>query len=376
MSDETESRPAPPLPVLIDDYVAQRDALAGLRREVAAAAGREAQEIVAGARAEIERALLKAQRELLVLRAQVLAVGTDPADHEMLQALSDSVDTARQLLQHSRVELDPILTPALQDQSMARPDVFEAIAEPPPRSRGKRLVAGAAVLALVSIAALAGIARFREAEAAVTVPAHPIASAMALAGAPLVQPSEPMAAAEPVELVAEPAEQTTAPAPVRTAPVRTPPVRTAAVTAAIEERADEDAAVVSAGNGIIPPPPPGLDAIGPGADIELIRAAASHWFEAFLRGDATAMRAIGGGMPTVTDQRAAGARTPGSFALQLDTVTTQVVRGNALYTARMTQALGGASYVSFVSQLWAREGDGWRLVDVRIVDQAAVQPTR
>ena len=70
------------VPSLIHDYRAQREAwreqarnLARMREEVLAAADHEARGIVATARADVRRILLKARRDLLVLAAQVRAAG-------------------------------------------------------------------------------------------------------------------------------------------------------------------------------------------------------------------------------------------------------------------------------------------------------------
>jgi hypothetical protein len=110
-----------------------------------------------------------------------------------------------------------------------------------------------------------------------------------------------------------------------------------------------------------------------------LASAAEQWFDAYYTGGKVTGPARGE-EPRITDERRPEARLPlhlPDIHRSFDEVRLQFVGIGALYTARMSEQalIGGniATHVSRVSQLWMRGENAWRLVDVRIVDESALQ---
>ena len=82
---------------------------------------------------------------------------------------------------------------------------------------------------------------------------------------------------------------------------------------------------------------------------------------------------------SVTDDRGDKERLPRGLTgvrRSLDDVKIQMVGGEAMLTARMTERMETAGQmaqaVSFISHMWTQRNGSWQLYDVRIVSAAAL----
>jgi hypothetical protein len=156
--------PPPPVPEVIEDYQAQRARIIAqarelerLRAEVRGTAEREAAAIVAAARRDVREVLLEARRQLLVLVAQVQAVGCDPEAGELpatvvrpevnttsaslpfrsespQEAPEDRVDTTNEVVSTARVQVREVLFEAQSELVKLSEEARELrarVAQPP-----------------------------------------------------------------------------------------------------------------------------------------------------------------------------------------------------------------------------------------------------
>lgn len=72
----------------------QAEELVRLRAAVAAAAGREAAELLAAARANVRRVLVEARRELLAFTTQLQSMAAGPQDFALPELRGDAADAA------------------------------------------------------------------------------------------------------------------------------------------------------------------------------------------------------------------------------------------------------------------------------------------
>ena len=105
-----------------------------------------------------------------------------------------------------------------------------------------------------------------------------------------------------------------------------------------------------------------------------IAAAAERWLDAYVRQDASGMGADAADGMSVEDQRAAGDRPePGAPGVRrnFERVRFQFAGAGIIMSARVTEHadLAGRTreYVSLISQVWMRDADRWRLMNVRLI---------
>jgi hypothetical protein len=160
----------------------------------------------------------------------------------------------------------------------------------------------------------------------------------------------------------------------------TPPAARGAETPSASTAPTSTPSATSAGRGGSATPssaaPPAVTATGasPQARAELTNNA-QRWLDAYYRQDWAAMGVFATRDMKVDDERTWNERLPNGLAARrsLEGVNFQFVGDNAILTARMTEQASvrgePLQYVSYISQMWSREGGLWRLMDVRILSE-------
>ena len=302
--------------------------------DLLAAAEGDAAEIVARARVEIARALLKARHDLVVLTSQ-LDAGLDLAherDGETSPGQQAAADARRDLLQ------------TLHE---ARPDLGALAA-------AVRVIAGKPQALGISAAAL----RWR-------IDKRSIVGALIAAGAVMtlgfwvglgtpagVEPISEAVATQAAGLVGGPAD-----ADALRGTSSTP---TAASNTSAEPTAD------SAADG------------GASPRAEIMRAG-ERWLEAYYAKDRTMLAVLSAPTIAINDDRTPGERLPPGLRRVTRTLgepSVQVFGSEALLTAKMIERAPGDTrppVESFISQMWSRRAGVWRLTEARIVSAGALQ---
>jgi len=107
--------------------------------------------------------------------------------------------------------------------------------------------------------------------------------------------------------------------------------------------------------------------------------AAKRWLDGYYRRDQAVMSSVATQNTKVVDDRSENERLPPGLEVSrvLDDVSSQFVGDSGLLTGRVTEQSGGGGNakqtVSWVSLMWMREGDSWRLIDVRIISEAGLK---
>lgn len=289
------------------------------------AAEQEAELIVATARDDVRRALLKAQQDLLLLDSQVQAtlhfVGKGASTVDLSPACRQRLG---EMLQESRGEQRR--PESTSDGVVGTIDDGEFAQASEPVELGRRLSFG-----------FLASASERPRAVAMFVVAAVVVSALLTAGWWLLQRPQPAAIAR---------EGPNAPAAVHTAGQSAGDVRgTSAVTV-------------------------------PAASGDALTASAERWLDAYYRQDHRAMAAVASPHLTVSDERAASERLPAGLqhvTRTLEEPNVQRYGSDAIVTGRMSERTpdGRAASIALISQLWTRRSGEWRLTQVRIVSAAA-----
>ena len=399
---------------LIAEYRQRREAwrlqaeeLAHVETSVLETADREAARIIATARTDIQRALATARRELLDLAGQVQTI-VDLAQAGDAAATKDRCLQTRRDLRRVLKDLDPEMDRLREDaerlrlvaqpQADAQPatdssfdapvslsmvEVPDGVADEREGPRPPRRAFGTIVAAFVFFGVVALIAagsRFVRGQRDVTAP-------LSVSRAEAISPIAPMAvrpagatetAADPQSRGAQARKTTVAPttgtvaitqrpaAPATSSIVATPPP--AALTRGARQTAPQgDTAPIRA---LAPPNPETRTEIA---------AAAERWLDAYHRRDAASMATDAADGMKVEDQRAAGDRPePGASNVRRDFehLNFQFAGSGIIMTARMTERSNVAGrpqeYVSLISQVWMREANRWRLLNVRLITDPSV----
>jgi hypothetical protein len=428
--DERESEH---LPDLIQEFRAESGRLARLREDLLAAADRESGEIVAAARAEVRRAILKARRELVVLNAQVRAtidmgqsrhddrrIAGAPELHVPADVLTSARHGAWRVLHEARPDLDALASEAghLRARPPVAPPHEPVLGQVPAASGGdsrtpattiRTLLLGVAVILLAAVVGTVLWVRRSSTTEETTRP--PTAAPGATTATPppvnagetptrVEPPPQPAALSMTLEATRQVWIRLTVDGSV-TAGRLFEPGETQDVTATrdVSIRAGDAGAVLVA---LDAGPPAALGRDGevitrrfavdassdqgaPVTGTDALRnqlvASAERWLEAYYTQDRRTMAALSSAQATVTDQRAEDERLPAGLPGVRRTVTdprVQVYGADAVLTARISERVDdpaagkAAESVSFISQLWTRGTGGWQLMDVRIASAAAL----
>ena len=131
------------------------------------------------------------------------------------------------------------------------------------------------------------------------------------------------------------------------------------------------AAVATAGRlAATAPAPPVGPPVAPADAHADVTSAAERWLNAYYRQDAAGMASLATRDMNLSDSRTRAERVPAGLNVKrsLEQVTIQLVGQSAVLSARMTEQTDASKkYVSWISQVWIREADRWRLLEVRIV---------
>jgi hypothetical protein len=333
------------------------------------AAERDAGEIVACARAQVQQTILKAQQELLALNAQVrttmerlegrdygLQDGRLPAAsrvlreaHAQLEALSIEPRAMGVVVAHAPVQ-HASTAAALSPYEMENARVRVRV--PARAARGLRVAPLAAVLAAAALFAGAwawtrGWLPLPQTTAAPSAPKN------AAADHP---PGD--AGSEATGMIGRSTRGARGDKPERSAPADRTPVRSSAAA--------------SPSRGV----PPAESTTSP-ADRQQLLNAAEGWLDAYYRQDSGRMSALSSPAVTLTDERTPEERLPSGLIgvrRTLGDATVQVFGSDAILTAKVVERsdAGGRESASFISQMWSRRGGAWQVTDVRIVSAAAV----
>jgi hypothetical protein len=400
---------------LIAEYRQRREAwrlqaeeLAHVETSVLETADREAARIIATARTDIQRALATARRELLDLAGQVQTI-VDLAQAGDAAATRDRCLETRRDLRRVLKDLDPELDRLREDAERLRlvaqpqadaqpatdssfdPRVSHSMVEVPDGMADERegpraprraffwtIMAAFVFFGVVALIAAAG-SRFVRGQREATPP-------FAVSRAEATSPIAPMAV-RPAGATETPADPQS-----RGAQARKPNIAPTTGTVAIPQRpAPATSSIVET-----PPPTPltrGSRQTAPQADTAPIRAlappnpetrteiaaAAERWLDAYHRRDAAGMATDAADGMKVEDQRAAGDRPDAGVSnvrRDFEHLNFQFAGSGIIMTARMTERANVAGrpqqYVSLISQVWMREADRWRLLNVRLITDPSV----
>ena len=347
------------------------------------AAEREAAEIVAAARADVHRTVLKAHHDLLALSAQVettieLLEGRDRDTHP---PRISGRQAASNLLSEAHAGLDALSSePRVIDTFV--PDVWASIpaapalsrfemensrippAPPRPSAARRARLAPAAIARAASIVVIGGLV-------------VALAGAWAWGKRPGGETARPRvgatnaaggndAAAEPTGMIGH----DDSPGKTRgSRPANPQPVER---RAGIPSRPTApDAANRSASA------PAGTSTGASAAVRQELIAGAERWLAAYYVHDAGRMGALSTSSVTVTDERTTDERLPAGLTgvrRTLGDANVQVFGADAILTAKVIERAEGDGRESagFISQMWTRRGGVWQVTDVRIVSAAAV----
>jgi hypothetical protein len=128
-----------------------------------------------------------------------------------------------------------------------------------------------------------------------------------------------------------------------------------------------------------PTPPPSPPPSPPRAPQNDIALNAQHWLDAYSRRDRDAMAAFSDQSVSVTDERPEPERlfSTSGVKREFSDVNIQIFGESAIFTARITeQAAGRTASEAYVSQIWNRRENSWRLSDVRIVSRTTLDRVR
>jgi hypothetical protein len=347
----------------LDGYQEHSVDLARMREDVFAAADRESGEIIAGARAEIRRIVLKARRDLVVLRDQVHAAIERDADNKGKPAvpLRPVVGNAPETLvatgQAAWRMLDEARTPPEPASSVS-------VEDPATHSRSRPV----SIRPLVAMATLVGVAAmFGTGMWIASLDERTTATPAAIGTSGVESGSE------------DPDGTRRSKAPGVTAAnelAHVPATSSLPASADTPHPADP---TLSGGEGS--PEVGGLSKTSADAVRNQLASSAERWLDAYYVQDRNRMAALSSPDVAVTDARAQSERLPGGLTAVQRTVTTprvQVFGGAAVLTATVTEraddpAAGRpAESVSFISQTWTFRQGAWQLNEVRIVSASAL----
>jgi len=336
--------------------------------ELLKAAERDAGEIVASARGDVQRIVLKAQQELLALNAQVrttinrfeggreggLIEGSlvlREARRE-LEALSAeprplNVVPAESAGQASLAPRRPTLSPYEMDNARVRVKLPARIA------RAAKAVPLVSAILVVGLAV--GIWGWSHGWRIMTMPG-----------------SEPTVSATP-ENPAPPDDR----ASEATGMIGRTPANAGAVRVPDRPRPPVDDAKSSRPSA---PPATKQFAAAPsgasGAARDELIGVAERWLDAYYLKDSSRLAALSTPTMTLSDERTPDDRLPAGLAgvrRSLSDATVQVFGSDAILTAKLSERdAGGRESSGFISQMWTRRGGAWQVTDVRIVSAAAV----
>jgi hypothetical protein len=343
-----------------------------------AAAERDAGEIVASARAEVQRTILRAQQELLALNAQVRTTlerldgrnewreqgraGSGPfaasrvltEAHAQLDALSMDARRTGVVVAHpaTQVTLAPpavALSPYEKDNARVRVRV-------PFRAARRLSVAPAAAIAVAAALMVAGWAWTRGSlPAPRSTEVRPALEAAADDGRKADGPNEP--GSEATGMIGRTPKSARGEKPDRAAAAQRAPVPPIESPALVKSM-------------------PAAQSTSPAARQELL-IATERWLDAYYLQDAGRIAAISTPGVTLSDERTLDERLPAGLSgvrRTLSDATVQVFGTDAILTAKINERsdVSGQESASFISQMWTRRGGAWQVTDVRIVSAAAV----
>jgi hypothetical protein len=309
-----------------------------------AVAERDAAEIVASARVEIARTILKARHELVVLTSQL------EAGIELTREPVDQISPGRQAASDARRDL-------LQVLHEARPDLGAL-------SSAVRMIGFKPPITAAHAGGLGQLRRLSVEFHRGSLSSRSVAVAVAFCGLILtlgiwVGRSTPNGQLE-----------TPLSASVRTAGLTGGPTDSGAPRGTSSPPARDDGAAD--------------DAVGAAAATGAPRAdilrAAEHWLAAYYAKDLTSISVLSVSEVAIEDGRGPDERLPSGLdriVRMLDEPNVQVFGSEALLTAKMIERpTGGGSrgeVVSFISQMWTRREGGWRLTQARLASAAGLQ---
>ena len=344
-----------------------------------AAAERDAGEIVASARAEVQRTILRAQQELLALNAQVRTTleRLDGRDERREQGRAGSGRfAASRVLTEAHAQLDALSIDARPTGVVVAHPATQVTLAAPAVALSPYEKDNARVRVTVPFCAAR---RLR------AVPAVAIALAAALmvaGGWAWTRGSLPPARSTEVRPTSEsPSDNVRkADGPNEPSSEATGMIDRTAKNAR-GEKPDRAAAAQRA-----PVPPtespaqmksiPAAQSTSPAARQELL-IATERWLDAYYLQDAGRMAAISTPAVTLSDERTSDERLPRGLSgvrRTLSDATVQVFGTDAILTAKINERsdVSGQESASFISQMWTRRGGVWQVTDVRIVSAAAV----
>jgi hypothetical protein len=335
-------------------------------RELLKAAERDAGEIVAAARADVQRRVLKAQQELLALNAQVRTTINRFEGGRNGSLLEGSL-----VLREARRELEAL-------SAERRPmNVVATETKPAPAAPARPMLSPYEM----------DNPRIRvkvPARAARTVKAVPAASMLLVVGLAtavwgwshgwrieLTPPAQQAAAAASDEAAAGSSDAGATGMIGRTA------------TPNAEKRApDRPRSSGDRSESPTLPRVPEVSAIAPSASIptaagrQELLGAADRWLDAYYVKDSARLSALSAPTMTLSDERTAEEKLPGGLTgvrRTLSDATVQVFGADAIVTAKLSERDGsGRESSGFISQMWTRRSGAWQVTDVRIVSAAAV----
>jgi hypothetical protein len=343
-----------------------------------AAAERDAGEIVASARAEVQRTILRAQQELLALNAQVRTTleRLDGRDERREQGRAGGGPfAASQVLTEAHAQLDALSIDAGRTGVVVAHPATQVTLAAPAVALSPYEKDNARVRVKVP---------FRAARRLRVVPAVAIslAAALMIAGWAWTRGSLPAARSTEVRPTSEPASDD-----VRKADGPSEPSSEA--TGMIGRnpkggRGEKPERAAAARRAAVPPTEspallksiPAAQSTSPVARQELL-IATERWLDAYYLQDAGRMAAISTPAVTLSDERTSDERLPRGLSgvrRTLSDATVQVFGTDAILTAKINERsdVSGQESASFISQMWTRRGGVWQVTDVRIVSAAAV----
>ena len=334
------------------------------------AAERDASEIVAAARADVQRTILKAEQELLALNAQVRTT-VERLEGSVGEGRDTGLLDASLVLREAQAQLQTLsIEPRPTGVVVTHPSV-QVTPAPPTAALSPYEMENAGGRIEVPVRA----ARSRSVVPALAI----VLAALLFVGAwawtrgwlQLPRATEPRSTADetqPVDALDEPSSRATgmigrtprsAPAekPERNASGSRPPATAAEATA-------------------IPRTLPPAENTPPAVRQELLNAA-ERWLDAYYLQDAARMKALSTPAVTLSDERKPEERLPAGLSgvrRTLSDATVQVFGSDAILTAKITERsdVSGRESASFISQMWTRRGGVWQVTDVRVVSAASV----
>ena len=421
-ADEPFESDRAPLMELIHRYrieqamlVAHQQEVERRREAVRTAAEVEASAILAAARREIRRVLVRTRHELVALTAQVQAAGCEaPPSQPAPEAVGDQFQLSaarevRGVLRDARTELNTLsrdatnfwpsenearlpapavamvplldLDAAHDFSSTSTPrdnvgDIGENRGESLATNLAERLLAhwriGAVALVILALVVTAIVTRSpaSRTDPAATTPRPESAGSAATPQAPAV----PAAAATPPTV--QPA--TTQPSRARP-PEPTPATGATRGTTGQQTPASVPVAPRSAAQPQTAPQPnraaPAAQDVAV-AEREILERH-QRWFEAFEHGDRAAMASIASDNFSIVDERPERATASGRVAHTTQDVRVRVTAGvGAVLSGRIAgTTAANDTTVAMLSEVWIRQAEQWRLVSVRMVPLAAVAST-